>query len=189
MLCCTCTMQFTRLYVPHAWRGRPHARARSQFRDAPSRVLLWFHLLFRSPPQSPHSFGYPPHTHLNHAGPFAVAALRRTRLIGVAVCGVAVWAAQHAGPATAHERHGQARCRRQVQLRRSVRPPTLENQTKSSLSANSIGASYQDNAHPRDAKYRSQQRPPPYKDGRFTNGPVAVEYLASTLKAALIDYA
>jgi len=52
-----------------------------------------------------------------------------------------------------------------------------------------FGASYEDNAHPRAQQYNSYQRGWPYDGGRFTNGPVMVEYLRSGLKVPLLDYA
>jgi len=61
--------------------------------------------------------------------------------------------------------------------------------TKKYTSLVVFGASYQDNAHPRAEQYKQYQRGWPYAGGRFTNGPVMVEYLRSSLKVPLLDYA
>lgn len=44
-----------------------------------------------------------------------------------------------------------------------------------------IGASYCDNAHPRPAQYASSETSSPYYQGRFSNGPVFVEYLQAMI--------
>ncbi|KAG0149096.1 hypothetical protein CROQUDRAFT_721365 [Cronartium quercuum f. sp. fusiforme G11] len=56
-----------------------------------------------------------------------------------------------------------------------------------------FGASDCDDAHPRSSKYNNTLRGPPYWKGRFTNGPVFVEYLAQGILSGkninLLDYA
>ncbi|KNZ50065.1 hypothetical protein VP01_461g4 [Puccinia sorghi] len=52
-----------------------------------------------------------------------------------------------------------------------------------------FGASYCDNAHPRDNRFSSSLRQPPYYQGRWSNGPVWVEHIAQVMGVPLYNYA
>jgi len=52
-----------------------------------------------------------------------------------------------------------------------------------------FGASYCDNAHPRDSRFSSSLRQPPYYQGRWSNGPVWVEHIAEVMGVPLYNYA
>ncbi|WAR57427.1 hypothetical protein PtB15_8B474 [Puccinia triticina] len=52
-----------------------------------------------------------------------------------------------------------------------------------------FGASYCDNGHPRDSKFSSSLREPPYFHGRWSNGPVWVEHIAEVMGIPLYNYA
>ncbi|KAA1103383.1 hypothetical protein PGT21_016372 [Puccinia graminis f. sp. tritici] len=52
-----------------------------------------------------------------------------------------------------------------------------------------FGASYCDNGHPRESKFSSSLRQPPYYQGRWSNGPVWVEHIAEVMGIPLYNYA